>query len=246
MKLNKTLLACCTAAALLSGCNGGGSSDGKSATSSVKAIAAPTGTRWTETTAITPDNGVRMGNPNAPVKLVEYGALTCSHCAAFSAESTDGLKGLVEKGTVSYEFRNFMLSPLDVPAATLARCGGPGPYFPLTEQLFAAQGEWLGKTKTLTPADQEAAGKLAPLQQSAFLAEKLGLIEFVQQRGISADKAKACLANAKEVDGLVKMTDRGIKEFKVEGTPTFVINGITAKNTGTWEALRPKLIDAGA
>jgi protein-disulfide isomerase len=246
MKMFKTLLACCASAALLSSCGGGASGDGKNAKSGAEAIAAPAGTRWIETAAITPDNGVRMGNPNAPVKLVEYGALTCSHCATFSAESSDGLKGLIEKGTVSYEFRNFMLSPLDVPAATLARCGGPGPYFPLTEQLFAAQAEWLGKTKELTPADQEAAGKMQPLQQSAFLAEKLGLIEFVQQRGISAEKAKTCLANAKEVDDLVKMTDRGIKEFKVEGTPTFVINGITAKNTGTWEALRPKLIDAGA
>jgi protein-disulfide isomerase len=245
MKLFKTLLVCCASAALLSSC-GGGASDGKSATSEAKAIPAPAGTRWTETTAITPDNGIRMGNPAAPVKLVEYGALTCSHCAAFAAESADGLKGLVDKGTVSYEFRNFMLSPLDVPAATLARCGGPGPYFPLTEQLFAAQPEWLGKVKSLTPADQDAAGKLQPLQQSAFLADKLGLVEFVQQRGISADKAKACLANAKEVDGFVKMTERAIKEFKVEGTPTFVINGITVKNTGTWEALRPKLIDAGA
>jgi protein-disulfide isomerase len=245
MKKITIFLAAAAATSMLAGC--GSSTDGdKSAKSDVKGIAAPAGTRWTETSAMTPDNGVRMGNPAAPVKLVEYGALTCSHCAEFAKLGMDGLKGLVDKGTVSYEFRNFMLSPIDVPAASLARCSGAGPFFPIAEQMFATQPDWLGKIKTMTPADQDAAGKMTPLQQSAFLADKLGLVEFVQQRGISADKAKACLANATEVDGLVKMTERAIKEFKVEGTPTFVINGVTVKGVGTWDELRPKLIGAGA
>ena len=239
----KTILVLASSSALLASCGGGGD---KASKSNASAITAPAGTRWTETTAMTPDNGVRMGNPEAPVKLVEYGALTCSHCAEFSKASMDGLKGLVDKGTVSYEFRNFMLNPIDVPAASLARCGGAGPFFPISEQLFATQAEWMGKLSALTPADQDAAGKMTPLQQSAFLADKLGLVEFVQQRGISADKARTCLANATEVDGLVKMTDRGVKEFKIQGTPTFVINGVTVKNTGTWDELRPKLIAAGA
>jgi protein-disulfide isomerase len=234
-----------TATAALSACNGAGdaSNDTKS---TAKGVTAPASTKWSETTAMTPDSGVRMGNPAAPVKLVEYGALTCSHCAEFSEKSTAGLKELVDKGTVSYEFRNFMLNGIDVPAALLARCGGPGPFFPISEQLFATQRDWLAKTQSFTPDDQAKAAKMTPIQQAAFVAERLGLIEFVQQRGISADKAKACLADGKAADELVKMTDRAVKEFKVEGTPTFVINGVTVKGVGTWEDLKPKLIEAGA
>ena len=63
---------------------------------------------WSRTVAATPEGGFRMGNPNAKVKLVEYGSLACPHCRHF--EET-GYKPLVQQyvrtGRVSYEFRNF-------------------------------------------------------------------------------------------------------------------------------------------
>ena len=152
----------------------------------------------------------------------------------------------MDKVTVSYEFRPFVLNSLDVPAAVLAKCGGPGRFFPIAEQLFATQRDWLGKTSSITPAEQQALQAMNPLQQTKILAEKLGLIEFVQQRGISSAKAQACVANAKAIDELVKITDKGVREFKVQGTPTFVINGVTQENTSSWDALKPKLMDAGA
>jgi protein-disulfide isomerase len=187
-----------------------------------------------------------MGNPNAAVKLIEYGALTCSHCAEFSEQSSVELKAMIDKGTVSYEFRTFLLNGLDVPAALLARCSGAGPFFPIAEQLFAAQRDWLGKAQALTAEDQKALQAMTPAQLPSALADKLGLVEFVRQRGIPEEKAKACLADAKAIDALVALTDKGVREFKVQGTPTFVINGVTQENTANWEALKPKLIDAGA
>lgn len=42
------------------------------------------------------------------------------------------------------------------------------------------------------------------------------------------------------------MTDKAVNEFKVQGTPTFIINGVTQENTSSWDLLKPKLIDAGA
>ena len=134
----------------------------------------------------------------------------------------------------------------DIPAALLARCSGAGPFFPLAEQLFAAQRDWLGKAQALTAEDQKALQAMTPAQLPSALADKLGLVEFVRQRGIPEEKAKACLADAKAIDALVAMTDKGVREFKVQGTPTFVINGVTQENTSNWELLKPKLIDAGA
>lgn len=241
----KKLLLAASALVLVTACNKtatSGGAEGKGAA----AIEAPAGTTWSATTAVTPDGGIRMGNPDAPVKLIEYGALTCSHCAEFSEKSKVELKALVDKGTVSYEFRTFVLNQLDVPAALLAKCGGPSTFFPLAEQLFATQRDWLGKTQSFSEADQKALQAMNPLQLTQALADKLGLIEFVQQRGISAAKAQACVADAKAIDAMVAMTEKGVREFNVQGTPTFVINGVTQEATSTWDALRPKLMDAGA
>ena len=80
----------------------------------------------------------------------------------------------------------------------------------------------------------------------AKYATLLGLDNFVRQRGISAEKANACLANAAESDKLVKMRDRANTEYNLEGTPTFLINGQKQDSTGTWEQLEAKLKAAGA
>ena len=98
----------------------------------------------------------------------------------------------------------------------------------------------------MTPEDQKQLQALSPADLPAALADKLGLVEFVRARGISEEKARACLADKKAIDALVAITDKGVREFKVQGTPTFVINGVTQENTASWDVLKPKLIDAGA
>lgn len=238
-------LAALAAALALAGCNKAADGSGSAASTS-EAIAAPAGTKWSETFAQTPDNGMLMGNPNAPVKLVEYGALSCSHCAEFAEASSVPLKAMIDKGTVSYEFRNFLLNPLDVPASLLARCGGPGPFFPIAEQMFAAQAEWLGKAQSITPAEQQSWQTMQPEQLAPVLASKLGLDTFVQARGIGPEKANACLTDKAAIDALGKISERGTNEFKITGTPTFLINGSVVPETGTWELLEPKLKAAGA
>lgn len=239
----KQLILAGAAILTLAACGSGG---GNSAESTSEAIAAPAGTKWSETFAQTPEFGMLMGNPNAPVKLVEYGALSCSHCATFSEQSAVPLKALIDKGTVSYEFRNFMLNIVDVPASLLARCGGPGPFFPISEQLFAAQGEWLGKASTITAAEQQSWSTMAPEQVSPLLAAKLGLDAFVQARGIGAEKARACLTDKAAIGQLEAITNQGSTQHNITGTPTFLINGSVVPQTGDWATLEPKLKAAGA
>lgn len=216
------------------------------ATNAATPVTAPTDSKWIETVSKTPEGGMIMGNPAAAVKLVEYGALSCSHCAEFSEKSNATIKTMIASGKLSYEYRPFLLNAIDVPAFLLARCGGAGPFFPVSEQLYAAQREWLEKTKSITAADQASFQTMQPVQQTAFLAEKLGLVEFVKARGIGTEAAKACLADVKGIEALGKITEIGQTTFKVTGTPTFVINGSTVPDTSTWELLEPKLKAAGA
>ena len=190
----KTMMILATVSTLaLAGCDKAADAP---ANQSAPTVAAPAGSSWIETTSVTADGGMLMGNPAAPVKLLEYGALSCPHCAKFSLDSAEGLKALIAKGTVSYELRTFLIHPQDVPASLLARCNGAGPFFAIAEQMYATQNDWLSKSSTITAADQQAWATMTPNQVAASMADKLGLVEFVQQRGIPAEKAKACLADA--------------------------------------------------
>ncbi|MCA1653471.1 MAG: DsbA family protein, partial [Sphingomonadales bacterium] len=88
-------------------------------------VAAPNGGDWTTVVSRTPAGGFVMGNPNAKVKLIEYGSLTCPHCAEFEEKGGKPLiDNYVKKGLVSFEFRNFVRDPYDITAALIARCGG--------------------------------------------------------------------------------------------------------------------------
>ena len=241
--MNKFLMLGAMSIMALTGCNKTADSPAKAPQSQV---AAPAGTTWTETTNVTPDGGMLMGNPAAAVKLLEYAALSCPHCAKFSGDSAEGLKALVAKGTVSYELRTFLIHPQDVPASLLARCNGAGPFFAIAEQMFATQNDWLAKSSTITAADQQSWATMSPNQVAASMAEKLGLVEFVQQRGIPADKAKSCLADPEGVKTLEKIAKVATDEYKISGTPTFIINGKVVPNVTTWADLEPQLKLAGA
>ena len=80
---------------------------------------------WSATTTRLPSGAMLIGNPAAPLKLVEYGSYTCSHCAAFAAESDKVLKHeMIATGSVSLEYRHLIRDRLDLAAAILARCAG--------------------------------------------------------------------------------------------------------------------------
>ena len=229
-------------ALMLAGC-GGDDAAGNGAVADqnfqVEQIAAPNGGDWSQVVSETAQGGMIMGNPNARVKLVEFGSMTCSHCAAFAEE---GVPSLVDKyvksGQVSFEFRNFIRDPADLGAAVLARCNGPAAFFPLTDQLFAAQEEWLGRAQTMTPEQQQQLAG-APQPAAAF-AQALGLDQFVRARGVPAAKAQACLADQAQVQRLVQGRDAAEKEYQITGTPSFLINNKVAE-ASDWKALEPLL-----
>jgi protein-disulfide isomerase len=208
----------------------------------VQKIAAPNGGDWTQMVSETPEGGFRMGNPDAKVKVVEFGSMTCGACAAFSQQGEPELiEKYVKSGQVSFEFRNFVRDGADLSAALLARCSGPSAFFPLTDQLFAAQGEWLGKLQTMSPEQQQQLGTLPPGQAAVGFAQAAGLDQFVRVRGIPAAKAQSCLADAAQVQRLVSMNETAVKEHQIAGTPTFLINNNVVPNSANWKSLEPAI-----
>ena len=105
--------------------------------SPIAKIAAPTGQKWDTVVAATAAGGMLMGNPAAPIKLVEYGSLSCPHCARFAVEAMEPLKTeFVSSGRVSYEYRSFAIHPQDVPLTVMIRCAPKESFFPLLEQVY--------------------------------------------------------------------------------------------------------------
>lgn len=201
---------------------------------------------WVARVAATPDGGFVMGNPDAPVKLVEYGSLTCPHCADFMAESSAELTGgMVASGKLSYEFRNFIRDGFDLTVSLLARCGGAEPFFPLTEQLYAGQKDWFGKVVGLPADQQKALQSLPPDQQGPAIAKAAGLDTFMAQRGIGWGKATACIADQAAQNTLLDIRQKAIDSHGVDATPTFLLNGKTI-GSATWATLKPQLAAAGA
>ena len=188
-----------------------------------------------------------MGNPDAPLKLLEYGAVTCPGCAQFHVQSKEELDGMIESGVVSMEFRPFLVHGIqDVPGFLLAKCNGPEAFYGLIDQLFKRQNEWLGKFQAeLTEADQAAVGKMQPSEVIKFLAQKMDLVNFVKPLGISEDAANQCLSDQKAFEKLVAQSETAQKEDKVSGTPTLKLNG-TSLDGGNWNVVKAALKNAGA
>jgi protein-disulfide isomerase len=224
-----------------------GKGDGNSTTPSAPVAAAtpPAGQKWTEVVSKTPENGYVMGNPNAPIKLIEYGSRLCPTCGAFANTGMKPLENTyVASGKVSYEFREFMVHGApDFAPALLGRCAGAGPFFPLLEDMFAAQPTILPKMENASAFQQKVAS-LPPTQMFAAWADQLGYVDFVKQRGIPEAQARACLADPKQIDVVTKLTQRGNDEG-VTGTPTFFLNG-KKLDVVSWDEVEKALKNAGA
>ena len=204
-------------------------------------IAAPAGTSWVETAAVTPEGGYRIGNPNAPLKLVEYASHSCGVCAAFSQEGAAELDEYVGKGIVSYEIRNQIHDMVDLTVALLARCGSPQAFHPLANQAW---GNFNQIMQNAQPALQ-AASQAPEAQRFQTVAEVSGLLDFFAARGISRDQALQCLADTEKAEQIVEASQTQSDELAITGTPTFLLNGEKIEGTN-WASVETALQNAGA
>jgi protein-disulfide isomerase len=144
-----------------------------------------------------------LGDPKAPVTMIEYASMTCSHCQRFHAEVYPELKKKdIDTGKVYFIFREFPLDPLALAAIALARCAPPERYFPIVDLLFDTQQSW------------------------AFVDDpKTALLNTVKQAGFTEASFNACLTDQKVADGINWVRSRAVEKFGVEATPTFFVNG---------------------
>lgn len=249
--MTRSIMLISAAAALaIAGCNkkqesGTATSD----TQSVKITQAspPPGGTWADVVNET-NAGALMGNPNAPVKLIEIGSLSCPHCQKFSQEGVPPLiENYIKSGKVSWEFRPYIIhGAIDMVYNLAARCNGVKTFFPMVEGLYKDQEALMAKIQAV-PQDQiEKTQNLPPNQVFVEMAKLVGLQDWAAARGIPQQKMDQCLSNQAMVDKEVQLTSDVNTQFPdFAGTPTFVINGVMQPSeVASWAKLEPRLKDA--
>jgi protein-disulfide isomerase len=238
-------------AALLSlvSCGGGGNSSSPtpqptSATAAAK-FAPPAGKTWMDVVEKT-ELGYRQGNPNAPVRLVEYGSRTCPVCGHFANTGIEPLRAkYVSTGQVSYEYREFWVHPQDPGPSLLGNCVPTEAFFTVLDQMYAEQTELNKNAETVYPTVQP----LPEDQKPTAWAERLGYLDFMKQRGLPEAKARQCLNDKALLKTITDRMEKAHNEKDISGTPTFFINDVQAPQqppTVSWEQLEPLLQAAGA
>ncbi len=146
-----------------------------------------------------------MGKADAPVTIIEYASMTCPHCAHFDETTFPELKTrYIDTGKVRYIFREFPLDNLAAAAFMLARCAGKDDssnYFAMIDTMFKQQRTWAVE-KPIPP-----------------------MMAIAKQAGFTEQSFDACLSNQQILDGIENVRQRAIKQFKVQSTPTFFVNG---------------------
>ena len=229
----------------LAACGAGAEETGAIEGEAIAAIPAPEGTEWRSTATMTEDGGTLVGNPDAPLKLIEYGSLTCPTCARFSMEGGEPLLEYVDSGVVSFELRQFAIhGPLDLLLQRMTQCGPDEAVIPLSDQVWANYESIMEPIQT-DQAAFEAAMQRPMEERFVVAAEQMGYLDFFASRGISEDQGRACLADVASLEQMADYTQRYSSEFNITGTPTFKLNGRDV-DANTWAALEPILQRAGA
>ncbi len=170
--------------------------------------------------ALYPDD-MFLGNPNAKVVVIEYASLSCPHCARFNADVFPQVRtNYIDKGLVKWVYRDYPLNNPAYLAAVLTHCASPMRYFGLVDKLFKSQDFWAASDN--------------PPQ---------ALKQFALSEGIDEKTYDACLNDQALKDKIISRLKEAGDKYKVDATPSFIIQGSLHSGEISYDDLK-KLLDA--
>ena len=157
------------------------------------------------------------GNVDAKIKIIIFEWLTCSHCANFHKNVYPGLKeDFIDKGHVYIEFKNFPLDMAAMNASKIAHCRNDG-NSEILHYLFDNQEQWV-KGKTIEELNKN-------------------IKIFIEKSDFNLD-VDVCLSNKEAEDHILEDRIEGAKKFKIDATPTLIINGKKFDNPSNYKKLK--------
>ena len=160
---------------------------------------------------------ITEGNVDAKVKLIVFESLTCSHCADFHKNVYPSLKtDFIDKGLILIEFRNFPLDMAAFNASKIAHCKNDG-NSEILHHLYKNQSSWV-RGSTIEDLNRN-------------------LKKVIQESNFKLDFDK-CITDSKIEDFILEDRINGAKNYKIEATPTLIINGEKFENTSNYKKLK--------
>ena len=208
------------------------------ATAALVAAAPVAAQDWNATFAQTEAQGHRVGNPEAPLQLIEYSSYTCPHCAHFERDSEAQLRYFyVHEGHAAVEVRHLIRNPIDVAAALMAECGPDDGFFANHRTFLSRQDDWLAKAQELAPAQQARWSSGTIPARMRAIATDLDFYEIMEPRGLSRSQLDACLGDQARALEIVERSQANAEAMGIQGTPSFVLNGSLLDGVHNWLAL---------
>ena len=148
-------------------------------------------------------NRIISGNQNAKIVILAYESLTCSHCADFHKNVYPQLKkDYIDTGLAKIEFRHFPLDAAAFNASKIIQCKHDQG-MEILESLYSNQQAWI-KGNTIEQVNNN-------------------LQKFIEKEGFQVNFEK-CINNKKIEEFVLNDRIEGVKNFKVNATPTIIIN----------------------
>ncbi len=204
------------------------------------ASSAPHG-NWLRAIAVTPAGAHQLGNPAAPVKIVEYISYTCPHCAHFQRQSDAPLRlAYIQPGKVQIEVRHLVRDPIDMTVAMLTNCGAPSRFFVNHNLFLLSQDRWIGRANDANAAQRARWTTGDNASRMRAIASDFGFYAMMEQLGYDRPMVNRCLADAAMEKRLVAQTKEA-GELGVPGTPGFLLNGVLLAGTYDWASLATQI-----
>lgn len=166
-----------------------------------------------------------LGDPDAPVTLIEFASMSCPHCAAFHSQRLPEIKeAFIDTGMVKLEFRDFPLNGAAVFGGALAHCAAPDRYFGWLDLIFETQREWATAAFGMTGESWSAFLETGcPRGEWPEIWEKLA--ELGGKGGMSERRVGECLCDVDLQNALLRSRAEAIAEYDIDHTPSFVLDG---------------------
>ena len=152
------------------------------------------------------DNDFYIGSPDAPVTIIEYASMSCSHCADFHNNTLDDLKSeYIDTGKVRFVFRDFPFNYPALAGSMIVGCVPKDAKYQYMNALYKLQNNWIRREHSDTRKE---------------------LYKIMQSGGMKQEEFDLCLSNIDLENDILEGVMSAQREFNIRSTPSFIINGV--------------------
>ncbi len=152
------------------------------------------------------ENDFFIGDNDAPITIIEYASMSCSHCANFHNDTLENLKSeYIDTGKVKFIFRDFPFNYPALAGSMMMRCISEDVRYEYMNGLYKLQKSWVFRDHAKTRAE---------------------LYKIMQSGGMLQNEFDACLSDTNLENDLLEGVMNAQREFNIRSTPSFIINGV--------------------